>query len=170
MVVMMGICTVVMGRFWHHYGHRLTEEGFNLGMGPIRYHVQKLRVIIHTVHADVSHVGRSPLERLNNVVNVQQGFMIFGGKPDRHKDDRGGSQINQVFGRQLGIGLSPFDQGGLMIQPAHRNQGIFVNQFVPYLVIEQLALANPRGKAFGFVGTAMIHQDNSGLGGQMGHG
>ncbi len=80
-----------------------------MGIGPAGSHSQKFRAIVHTGHLHIGHFRVLAAQRFDDVLHIQQGFMIFGGKADRHHRDRRGPQINQVLGGQRRIRLRPFN-------------------------------------------------------------
>lgn len=46
---------------------------------------------------------------MDDVIDIEQRFVVFGGEADWHKDECRCAQIHQVFGGEFGVGLRPFD-------------------------------------------------------------
>ncbi len=93
--------------------------------------------------------------------------MILGGKPNGHKDQRGRPQGHQVFGSLGDIRLGPVDQRRVVVEPAHGDQRVLVDQALPGSFEEGLTFVDARRKPFGLHGTAMVYQDDAGLRRQM---
>ncbi len=89
-------------------------------------------MVVHTLHLDIGDIGTAVPQPMNDVIHIQQRFMVFGGKPNGHKHDRRCPQFYQIAGGQFGIGLGPLNQGCLVIQPTDGNQRIAVDQLFPY--------------------------------------
>ncbi len=54
-------------------------------------------MIVNAGHLDVGNVRATFLQIVDDVMDIQQSFMIFCRKANRHHDNRRGTQVNQVL-------------------------------------------------------------------------
>ncbi len=66
-------------------------------------------MIVDTGHLHIGHLGVTAAHLFNNMLHIQQGFMVFCGKANGHHHDRLSPQINEVPHRQISIGLGPLN-------------------------------------------------------------
>lgn len=71
----------------HHQRLRLQQVS-NLSISPICCHLQKIRMVIDAGHLHIGHFGMAAAQPMNNVIHIQQSFVVFGGKANGHKDER----------------------------------------------------------------------------------
>ncbi len=71
-----------------------VEQGFDLGVSPTGRHRHKFRVVVDAGHPHVGDVGGGAFEAAGDVVNVEDGFVVFRGEPDGHHYDRSRAEIN----------------------------------------------------------------------------